>query len=156
MNLIKLSVAVSVLSFVTGSHLVAAGAPAAGSHNAVSQPAISSILTWERDLRASLQKAKAENKWVLVDVYTSWCGWCRKLDSDTYSDPATIHFLNKSYICVKVDADDRNLGQYIKQTFGVKGYPTILILNPSGSEKGRITGYRGPNDFTNAVLEQTR
>src|SRR5687767_13838353 len=68
-------------------------------------------LSWTNDIRTSLRQASRQNKLVLVDVYTDWCGWCKKLDKDTYSDPSVISFLNSGFVCLKVDAEDGGEGE---------------------------------------------
>jgi thioredoxin-related protein len=59
--------------------------------------------TWEQ--AAELQK-KQKRK-ILVDVYTGWCGWCKKMDATTYSDPAVAKILNEEYYAVKLDAQQK-------------------------------------------------
>lgn len=112
-------------------------------------------LSWEYNLGAALQKAKTAQKPVMVDFYTDWCGWCKKLDSDTYSNP-NVGKLAKDFICVKVDAD-----KYKDDAakYQVEGYPTILFLNYEGGIDERVVGYRGADDLTSimsSVLKKTK
>lgn len=111
----------------------------------------SDSLSWKRDLSDGLKTAGISRKWVLVDVYTDWCGWCRKLDSDTYTNHDVVKFLNKSFVTVKVNGDDAGLGKYMKNQYGVNGYPTIIVLSPDGTLKGKFAGYRDPQGFIRAV-----
>ena len=110
---------------------------------------------WEYDLGSALQKAKTAQKPVMVDFYTDWCGWCKKLDSDTYSSPK-VGELAKKFICVKVDAD-KNKNAAAK--YQVDGYPTIIFLNYEGGIDERVVGYRNSDDFAgvmSAVLKKTK
>jgi thioredoxin-related protein len=59
--------------------------------------------TWEQ--AAELQKRQKRK--ILVDVYTSWCGWCKKMDATTYADPAIAKILNEEYYAVKLDAQQK-------------------------------------------------
>ena len=51
---------------------------------------------------------KKEPKKVLIDVYTDWCGWCKKMDATTFTDPQITEYVNKNYYCVKLDGEDKN------------------------------------------------
>lgn len=103
-------------------------------------------ITWYRQFQPALKAAKDSRKWVLVDVYTDWCHWCKKLDSDVYENPKAIEFINKSFVCMKADAEKGD-GIGIKDKYGVEGYPCTLILDPSGKEKGRLPGYFNATQF---------
>lgn len=50
-------------------------------------------------------KMKEKPKKVLVDVYTSWCGWCKVMDRETYANDSLIKFVNENYYAVKLDAE---------------------------------------------------
>jgi thioredoxin-related protein len=58
--------------------------------------------TWEQ----AVIKAKKENKKILIDVYTDWCGWCKRMDNTTYRDPELVQYINKNLIPVKFNAED--------------------------------------------------
>lgn len=105
-----------------------------------------STITWQNSLSKTLQLAKTNRKWILVDVFTDWCHWCKKLDSDVYAQPKVATFLNKSFVCMKANAEKGD-GITVKSKYGVDGYPCTLILEPGGKEKGRIEGYLAPGDF---------
>ena len=51
--------------------------------------------------------SKTDNKKIVVDVYTDWCGWCKRLDADTYSKPEVIEYINKNYHAVKFNAEQK-------------------------------------------------
>jgi thioredoxin-related protein len=53
-----------------------------------------------------VQKLSAENpKKVFIDVYTDWCGWCKKMDATTFKDPRIIKILNEDFYAVKLDGE---------------------------------------------------
>lgn len=112
-------------------------------------------LLWRDDLNSALNEADQTNKPIMVDFYTTWCHWCKELDRNTYSDGKVIA-LSAKFICVKVDAEKNTAaaGKY-----NVRGYPTVVFLNPDGSVHSRITGYRPPEIFVQtmeSVLQQSR
>jgi thiol:disulfide interchange protein len=112
-------------------------------------------LTWHNDLTKSLGAAGRNNKLVLIDFYTDWCGWCKKLDRDTYTDPNVISFLNDDFVCVKLDAEDGGQGQAAAKKYAVRGFPAIIVLEPSGKLVGAFYGYKNAQDFPAAVKELT-
>jgi len=110
----------------------------------------------------ALKKARAENKLVMVDFYTTWCTWCKKLDKDTYSDPGVIKALNADFIVVKIDAESskkvmRNgksvTPAELAQEYGAIGYPAIRFLDKDGKQVDRIDGYAPPEDFLKFIGE---
>lgn len=58
-------------------------------------------LTWNE----AVELNKIAPKKILVDVYTEWCGWCKRMDKDTYQNEAVVNYLNANYYCVKLDAE---------------------------------------------------
>ena len=106
--------------------------------------------TWNKD---SLDNIINENddKMILVDFETDWCVWCDRLDEDTYSDNRIIEFAEQSLISIKIDAEKKD-GPDQKKKYRVRGYPTILLLDPSGNELDRIVGYRPPEEFLNELI----
>jgi len=110
-------------------------------------------ITWAGNLSSALKEAKSKNKPVMADFYTDWCGWCKKLDRDTYADPEVAN-LSKKFICVKVNGD-----KYpdLVSKYGVSGYPTIIFLDPAGNKADAIVGYvnaEGMLSRMNSVLSK--
>jgi len=110
-------------------------------------------VSWQRELSSSLRLASSSRKWVLVDVYTDWCGWCKRMDRDTFANPQIVQVLNKSFVCVKADAEDGASGQAVANRYNVNSFPCILVLEPSGKLRGKIKGFRPPEAFYAALAE---
>ena len=54
-----------------------------------------------------LEEAQAlDERKVFIDVYTDWCGWCKKMDASTFTDPKIVSYLTENYHCVKLDGED--------------------------------------------------
>jgi len=113
------------------------------------------VIAWHRDLRRAIEVARAEGKLIVADVYTDWCGWCKKMDKTVYSDPAIVA-LSRQQVFLKVNAEDRGEGQSFAREMGVKGYPTTIVLDGQGGVLNVAQGYiSSPQAFVQFV-EQAR
>ncbi len=101
-------------------------------------------------------ETQASGKYMLVDVYTDWCGWCKKMDRTVYGHPQVQQLLTANFIPVKLNAESTNLitngtNQYTEQewakTLGVTSYPTILVYNKQFQLVSRFSGYKEPERF---------
>ena len=96
----------------------------------------------------AIAKAKNDKKVVMVDFYTDWCGYCKKLDAETFTDKKVEQFLKDKTIAIKVNAEqDKKLATKYKVT----GYPCLVFVNGEGKEVGRIPGYMPANSFLTAA-----
>ncbi|MBX9668710.1 MAG: DUF255 domain-containing protein [Candidatus Obscuribacterales bacterium] len=117
---------------------------------AVAKPVAS--ISWQREFKRTLEIARTGRKWVLIDVYTDTCYWCKRLDAEVYALPQIAGFVNKSFVCMKANAEKGD-GVEIAKKYGVEGYPCTLILDPSGKEKGRIFGYVNAGQFPHELVK---
>ncbi|MCL5267098.1 MAG: DUF255 domain-containing protein [Bacteroidetes bacterium] len=108
-----------------------------------------------------VKEAKATNKKVLIDVYTNWCGWCKKMESDTYSDQKVKDYLVKNFVLVRLNAESDTkevidtteiTDAQLASAFRVNGYPTTIFLESNGHPITAAPGYMGPAKFLE-VLE---
>lgn len=86
----------------------------------------------------ALDRARSEKRLLLVDVYTDWCGWCKKLDREVFSDGA-VGAAAKDLVAVRVNAEKG--GEDVARRYRVRGYPTVLFVDGSGEVVERIDGY---------------
>lgn len=132
---------------VLGTHAVASDS----SHDAKPRLiAASGAVSWGDDLTKSLGQAKANHKYLLADVYTDWCGWCKRLDKDTFENADMMSYLNSKFVCVKVNAEHGN-GKDVAQKYKVAGFPCALVFEPSGKFIGKVSGYLKPGDYKEAL-----
>ena len=107
-----------------------------------------SNLNWNTDLNSALSTAQNTNKLVLVDFYAPWCTYCRQMDAVTFQDPRVQQKLSSNYVLVKINGDQN---PDLVKKYQVYGYPTILILDSSGNVMKTISGYQGPDEFSNMI-----
>src|SRR5271170_3060960 len=115
---------------------------------------------WTTDYKAALVQAKAQNKLVLLDFTGSdWCGYCKLLDKEVFTQPSFKNFADKNYILVTVDfphqtqlADDvKQQNEALGKQFQINGFPTLIVLDADGKELGRQVGY-DPGSGADAVI----
>jgi thiol:disulfide interchange protein len=100
-------------------------------------------LEWLTSFDSALQTAQQKKKPVMIDFYADWCGWCKRLDTDTYAHADVVSKAG-DFIALKIDADVR---RDISSRYRIAGLPTILFIDQNGSEIHRVVGYRRPNQF---------
>jgi thioredoxin-related protein len=108
--------------------------------------------------------ASANNpKMILVDVYTDWCGWCKKMDKDTFTDPQVVAHLKKNFYAVKLNAEDtKRRFPFMGKTFSeaemavamrVNSYPNFVVIEPGLQNLAQLPGYREPAAFLAGLNE---
>lgn len=108
-----------------------------------------SKVNWLYDYDEGLRQARVESKLVLLDFYADWCGWCKRLDQETYNDDAVASYLNDELVCIKIDTES-NGG--LARNYDVSGIPVIVFLSSDGREVERINGYMPPDVFLDRVI----
>jgi thiol:disulfide interchange protein DsbD len=101
------------------------------------------------ELDAQLSKAKAENKFVLLDFYADWCISCKEMEVNTFANPEVANQL-KQMVLVQADVTANSPeNQALLKRFGLFGPPGILIFNQNGEEQKelRVIGYMPPQRF---------
>ena len=102
----------------------------------------------------------------MIDVYTDWCGWCKKMDRETFNHPVISAYINENYYPVKLNAESKKDIRFKGQTFkyisqGNRGYhelvagllngqmsfPSIAYLNEKLELLGAVPGYRTAKDM---------
>jgi thiol:disulfide interchange protein len=137
---------VAVLGIVAAVILGSRGSAVRGSGSAAALP-------WERDLPTALTRAGNENRLVMVDFYTDWCQWCKRLDQKTFAD-ANVQEALQQVVTVRLNAEKD--GREAAARFNVEGFPTVIFLNAKGAEVGRIPGYMDPGPFLEELQDILR
>lgn len=134
-----------------------------GSHSRAQQ------VKWQTIEQASKIDTKGNTQLYFVDFYTSWCGWCKKMDRETFTNPTVALILEKYYIPVKFDAEGNaeftwngtkysnvdaapgnrpNTHSFAKKILGAKmGFPSFVLFKSDQSQLTIIQGYQSANDM---------
>ncbi|MCA9651398.1 MAG: thioredoxin family protein [Myxococcales bacterium] len=113
---------------------------------------VSAVSWFHGSLEQALAEAKAQDKLVLMDVGAYWCPPCHQLDEEVFVRPEVGEPLAAGYVAMHVDAE-KGEGPELVERYHVQAFPTILVLEPSGLEKGRIVDFL-PAEALLAALER--
>lgn len=117
----------------------------------------------------ALAAQKENPKKIFMDVYTTWCGPCKMLDKNTFSDKSVIEYVNKNYYAVKFNAEGnepvtyqdftytnpryqegrkgRNSQHLLAHALKVNAYPTVVFFKENGDLIQAVPGYRTPKQL---------
>lgn len=98
--------------------------------------------TWQE----VLEKAKEEDKIIFVDVYADWCGPCKMMDRDVFTQGKVAEYYNANFVNAKFDADSE-IGAEVANMFEVTALPTFLYIDPSGELVSKSLGYQEADEF---------
>jgi uncharacterized protein YyaL (SSP411 family) len=88
-----------------------------------------STIKWLDWTDEAFQRARSENKPVLLDISAVWCHWCHRLDKDTYAVPDIAEYIESHFVPIRVDTDRR---PDINRRYNMGGWPTTAFLTPDG------------------------
>jgi thioredoxin-related protein len=114
-------------------------------------------MSWQEAVEAN----KKEKKKIFIDCYTDWCGWCKKMDASTFTDPKVAELMNKHFYAVKFDAEQKESIVFDNHTFkyvtsgsrgvhelayalldGELGYPSFVYLDDQFQRVTISPGYK--------------
>ncbi len=98
-------------------------------------------ITWQPWSDEAFAQAKAEHKFVILDLQAIWCHWCHVMDATTYQDPKVVQLLGSHYVALKVDQDSR---PDLANRYEDYGWPATIVFAADGSEIVRRRGYISP------------
>jgi thioredoxin-related protein len=109
-----------------------------------------------KTISEALDQAPKTNKKIILDVYTDWCGWCKRMDRDTYADSAVAAYMQEHYIGSKMNPEKSGKLTYdgkeftqqeFGQALGINGYPATAVFNEKGELLTVIPGYIKAAEF---------
>ncbi len=121
-------------------------------------------LSWKE--ASKLAETEKVPKKIFIDVYTDWCGWCKKMDKDTFQNPEVAEYMKKNFYMVKLDGEQKEPIEYKGKTFkfipsgnrgyhefaatlmqGRLSYPTTIFLDEQMNVLSPVPGYQKPESF---------
>lgn len=123
-------------------------------------------MSFEEAVKAS----DASPKKIFIDVYTDWCGWCKRMDAGTFSDSSVIAYMNANYYAVKLNAETRDTIRFRENSFvykpefkaneialsllnGKMGYPSFVILDERFAIMRTLSGYQQVDELLGSLQE---
>ncbi len=120
------------------------------------------------DFNQGYEIAKKKNKIMLIDVYTDWCGWCKRMDRDTYAKPGIVGLINQDFVAIKFNPEIKNVTyKYEGKTYNgeelagvisnyqISGYPTTIFMYPKDKKMNVVGGYHDEKGFK-SILEDIK
>jgi len=111
---------------------------------AAAAPCATPAVDWQPWSDSVFERARAQNRFVLLDLEAVWCHWCHVMERETYHDPAVVKLIERHYIAVKVDQDAR---PDLSRRYEDYGWPATIIFGPDGKEIVKRSGYIPANHF---------
>jgi thioredoxin-related protein len=114
----------------------------------------------------ALSMTEESPKKIFIDVYTDWCGWCKRMDAATFQKPEVAKYMNEHFYNVKFDAEQKEDITILGNTFkfvaqgrrgyhelaaallnGKMSYPTVVFMNGKFEMLSPVPGYQEPVQF---------
>jgi thiol-disulfide isomerase/thioredoxin len=103
-------------------------------------PASGTSLNWLTLAEAGAE-AERQEKPIFVDVYADWCGPCKQMERTVFPTDSVRDLLTGRFVLAKINGDDPVTGDSLKKQFGIRAYPTYIVLSPAGKERKRRVGF---------------
>ncbi len=97
----------------------------------------------------ALKAAKKEKKLVFIDFYTDWCGPCKRMAREVFPLKNVGDFMNAKFVCLKLNAEKE--GVDLAKQYGVKAYPTYVVLDADGKQRMTASGSMPPDQFMSKI-----
>ena len=123
-------------------------------------------LSWNEAM--ALAQSDEEPKKIFIDVYTDWCGWCKKMDKDTFQNPEVALYMSQNFYMVKLDGEGKEPIEFRGKTYkyvpsgrrgyhelaaallkGRLSYPTVVFMDEDLNLLSPVPGYQKPEPFLN-------
>lgn len=117
----------------------------------------------------AVAKSKVEPRKMIIDVYTQWCGWCKRMDATTFKDSLVAKYINEKYYAVKLDAETKDTIHFFDKIFvyktenkaneiaisllnGQMSYPSFVFLDEKFAMLTPLAGFQQPDQLMRVLL----
>ena len=101
-------------------------------------------IAWQSDINHAAQTSQKTKKPMLIEVGASWCGYCKKMQRETFQNAHIAKHVNACFIPVSIDADAE---KKLVQSMGVRAFPTTVIVSPEMRIVQVIEGFQSAAEF---------
>ena len=104
------------------------------------------IIFIENSWNEALKQAAKQKKYIFADAYATWCGPCKMLKDNTFSDEKAATFFNSNFINVSIDME-KGQGPALAAQWQIRAYPTLIIFDAKGNPLSGSVGYIDANQL---------
>jgi thiol:disulfide interchange protein len=108
--------------------------------------ALASMGIESHTLEDAFSQASTQNKLVLADLSAIWCSTCRRLHSDVLADPRVKDEIRRNYVFARIEYESKE-GEQFRERYGVRGFPSLLVLDADGQVVRRLPVVFDPERF---------
>lgn len=129
------------------------------------------------EVEQAVTAARENKKSILIDVYTDWCSWCKKMDKEVYTHESVVKILNKEFVAIKLNAESNSTVTFSGRTMsqmefaralGINSYPTTVFFTSDaqlittlpgfvpGEEFSKILSFIGEEHYEKMTYEEFR
>lgn len=124
-----------------------------------------SAIEW-LNFEEAIDKNSKDKKFIFIDIYTDWCGWCKKMDQSTFQDESVVEYMNEHFYSVKMNAEKEEGIVFKEKLYELKNYngktynelavnllaskmsfPSFVVLSKREVKIGTISGYQKPSEL---------
>ena len=99
-------------------------------------------IAWQKgSFESILNRAKSEKKLIYVDIFTTWCGPCKQMDAEVFTNPELGKTFNENFICYKIDGE-KGEGKDLVEYFELESYPTSMFVDGEWNVVLKLEGFR--------------
>ncbi len=103
-------------------------------------------IQWHHSTSSALRAAADGDKLIVTFLFADWCGWCRRMDRETWADPSVVAE-SRRHVFLRLNAEKEADGIELREKYKVRGFPMVLILSSDGGEFERLEGFLPPQKF---------
>lgn len=123
----------------------------------------------------AIDKNSEKKKFIFIDIYTDWCGWCKKMDQSTFKDEDVVAYMNEHFYSVKMNAEKEEAIVFKEKLYELKNYngktynelavnllagkmsfPSFIVLSKREVKIGSIAGYQKPSELISRLKKYTK
>jgi thioredoxin-related protein len=109
-----------------------------------------SEVTTLEEMESAQKKASDQQLMLFVDVYATWCGPCKVMDQEVYTDPVVAEYMNANFVSVRLDGEC-DYGRIYASAQELQGYPSMFIFSKNGEPVSRVVGFTAAEELISTL-----